>query len=64
MTADMKRRVVPNDNDCLFSCFSYLCEGGKYSPAACRALRAHVAAVVAADPAGYCAAVLARPVAF
>ena len=27
----LARRIVPNDNDCLFATFSYLCEGGKSS---------------------------------
>ena len=60
-TTIVSRRHVPNDNDCLFATFSYLCEGGAYSPASSRALRAHCATVIAADPDTYSELMLGRP---
>ena len=47
------RRVVANDNDCLFSAILYLTEGGAIAPGGAARLRKHCAAVIAAAPEEY-----------
>ena len=44
------RRVVPNDNSCLFYALAYLCEGASASPAVEQRLRGLAAEAVLKDP--------------
>lgn len=54
----MTRRVVPDDNSCLFTAVAYVATGGRVSPPE---LRLITATAVSAAPDTYTAAVLGRP---